>query len=107
MKPGSRIDGSVAVPAAPAAGENTTNGGGEGQVGESIFVFGRNGASGSIGSGSGSGADASKVLDVTWDRDVGIVSCGEDKRVQINQGSGLRGGGGGDGEGRGAATAAV
>ena len=92
VKPGNGTDGT-------AAGENIINGsagnagdaGGEGQVGESIFVFGRSGA----GSNNGSGAEASKVLGVAWDKGIGIVSCGEDKTVQINQGSGLRGGGGG------------
>lgn len=98
VKPGSVMDASSSV---TAAGDNIANGGGQGQVGESIFVFGRSGAGTGSGSsiGGGSAAEASKVLGVAWDRDVGIVSCGEDKTVQINQGSGLRGGGGGGGGG--------
>jgi len=29
--------------------------------------------------------DGTKVFGVCWDKEVGIVSCGEDKRVQVNQ----------------------
>lgn len=53
---------------------------GEGQVGESVYVIEREG-----GKGRSSG-DGVKVFGVGWDEDVGIVSAGEDKRVQINRG---------------------
>ena len=35
------------------------------------------------------GGEGVKVFEACWDRDVGIVSAGEDKRVQINKGQGL------------------
>jgi ribosome biogenesis protein len=53
--------------------------GGE-RVGESVYVIEREGV-------KKKGAEASKVLGVQWDAEVGIVSGGEDMRVQINQGS--------------------
>ena len=86
VKPGSRMDG--------GGGESTGTSGGEGQVGESVFVFGRSNADVKSQSGNVAGAETSKVLDVVWDKAVGIVSCGEDKTVQINQGNDLRGGAG-------------
>jgi WD40 repeat protein len=62
---------------------NVTTGGrvGEGMTGESVYTINRQGQSGPAKS-HGEGA---KVFDVQWDRDVGIVSAGEDKRVQINR----------------------
>jgi ribosome biogenesis protein YTM1 len=35
------------------------------------------------------GGDGAKVLSVVWDKSWGIVSAGEDKKVQINRGRGL------------------
>ena len=35
------------------------------------------------------GGEGTKVLGVVWDREVGIMSAGEDKRVQINRGKGV------------------
>jgi len=35
------------------------------------------------------GGEGIKVLGVVWDRELGIVSAGEDKRVQVNQGKGV------------------
>ncbi|KAK4995516.1 ribosome biogenesis protein ytm1 [Elasticomyces elasticus] len=53
---------------------------GGGPVCESVYSFGRDGVQGSRVGGEGV-----KVFGVCWDADVGIVSCGEDKRVQINR----------------------
>ncbi|KAF2474510.1 WD40 repeat-like protein [Lindgomyces ingoldianus] len=60
-----------------------------GQVGESVYVVEREG----MGGKSKASGDGVKVFGVRWDADVGIVSTGEDKRVQINRGVGERGGG--------------
>ena len=96
-RPGS---GSGSRSGAGGAGSGDDVDGNGGQVGESIFVFGRGAGSGlgmgrgkekGVGDGYAQGA-TSKVLDVLWDRAVGIVSCGEDKMVQINQGRDLKGG---------------
>jgi ribosome biogenesis protein YTM1 len=54
------------------------------RVGESVYVIDRESAKGKARSIAGEGV---KVFGVTWDREVGIVSAGEDKRVQINKGS--------------------
>ena len=54
------------------------------QVGDSVYVIERESAKGKPKAVAGNGV---KVFGVSWDRDVGIVSCGEDKRVQINKGS--------------------
>ena len=35
------------------------------------------------------GGEGIKVFGVNWDVELGIVSAGEDKRVQINRGRGL------------------
>ena len=35
--------------------------------------------------------DGAKVLSVAWDKTWGIVSAGEDKKVQVNRGRGLLG----------------
>jgi ribosome biogenesis protein YTM1 len=48
-----------------------------GIVGEPVYVLERQKEKGS------------QVFDVCWDKDVGIVSAGEDKMVQINRGSGV------------------
>lgn len=54
---------------------------GEGAVGESVYTIMRQGANGVV-RGHGEGV---KVFGVCWDKEVGIVSGGEDKRVQINR----------------------
>ncbi|KAF2185135.1 hypothetical protein K469DRAFT_739156 [Zopfia rhizophila CBS 207.26] len=59
---------------------------GEGQVGESVYVIERETGAGRMSKSSGDGV---KVLWVRWDKEIGIVSAGEDKRVQINRGLGL------------------
>jgi centromere/kinetochore protein ZW10 len=52
---------------------------GEGQVGEDVFTIQRD-----SGPGRSSG-EGVKVFGVRWEQEVGIVSVGEDKRVQINR----------------------
>ena len=56
-----------------------------GQVGESVYTITRS----SLGKGNEDmrrvGGEGVKVFSVRWDADVGIVSGGEDKRVQINR----------------------
>jgi len=37
------------------------------------------------------GGEGIKVFGVAWDKEVGIVSGGEDKMVQINRGKGVTG----------------
>lgn len=54
---------------------------GEGMTGESVYTINRHGQTGP-NKGHGEGM---KVFTVQWDREVGIVSAGEDKRVQINR----------------------
>jgi WD40 repeat protein len=55
----------------------------EEQIGESLYVFSRE----SIGDGKKmpEGGKGVKVFDVRWDKELGIVSAGEDKRVQVNR----------------------
>lgn len=65
---------------------NVTTGGGSGAVGEgmsgeSVYTINRKGLSGPAKS-HGEGV---KVFGVCWDEQVGIVSGGEDKKVQINR----------------------
>lgn len=55
---------------------------GEGQVGESVYTIQRDSAGGKSTHAHGDGV---KVFSVRWDREVGILSAGEDKRVQINR----------------------
>jgi centromere/kinetochore protein ZW10 len=55
---------------------------GEGMTGESVYTINRQGRSAEAVKSHGEGA---KVFSVRWDRDVGIVSAGEDKKVQINR----------------------
>ncbi|KAF2480981.1 microtubule-associated protein ytm1 [Neohortaea acidophila] len=55
---------------------------GTNRVGESVYVIDRESAKGQPKTNAGEGL---KVFGVCWDRDVGIVSGGEDKRVQINR----------------------
>ncbi|KAF2134330.1 ribosome biogenesis protein YTM1 [Dothidotthia symphoricarpi CBS 119687] len=54
---------------------------GEGMTGESVYTIHRQGQSGPAKS-HGEGA---KVFGVRWNKEVGIVSAGEDKKVQINR----------------------
>ena len=55
---------------------------GEGLTGESVYTIYRQSWDGENVKSHGEGA---KVFSVCWDRQVGIVSGGEDKRVQINR----------------------
>jgi len=59
---------------------------GGGLVGESVYVVERESQKGAKRPVAGDGI---KVLSVAWDRDLGIVSAGEDKKVQINRGRGV------------------
>lgn len=60
----------------------------EGRVEESMYCIEREGVK---GEGRKVGGDGVKVFGVCWDKSVGIVSVGEDKRVQINRGKGIVG----------------
>lgn len=62
--------------------------GNEGKVGHSLYCIERESAKGRGKIAAGEGV---KVFSVCWDRDVGIVSGSEDKRVQINRGQGIVG----------------
>ena len=53
-----------------------------GSVSESVYTIARESAE---GKGRRVGGEGVKVFDVCWDAEVGIVSAGEDKRVQINR----------------------
>jgi len=55
---------------------------GEDQIGESIYTINRDSAGGKPVHSHGEGV---KVFGVRWDKEVGILSAGEDKRVQINR----------------------
>ena len=55
---------------------------GEGMTGESVYTINRQGRSAETTKSHG---DGMKVFSVRWDHHVGIVSAGEDKRVQINR----------------------
>lgn len=84
----------------------------EGRVGSSVFVIERESAKDQDGSSGARakkpGGEGRKVFAVRWDRAVGIVSGGEDRRIQINRGGGggtalsaedrFSSGGGGDAE---------
>ncbi len=68
----------------------TAQGGeGQGRVGESVFVLGRESVADKEEPWNKPGGEGVKVFGVAWDTTVGIVSCGEDKRVQINHGRDL------------------
>lgn len=54
------------------------------RVGDSVYVIERESAKGKPRSVTGEGV---KVFGVVWDGEIGVVSAGEDKRVQINKGS--------------------
>lgn len=59
---------------------------GGGMVGESVYVIERESRKGEK---RPVGGDGIKVLGVAWDRDIGIISGGEDKMVQVNRGKGV------------------
>ncbi|CAI6341571.1 unnamed protein product [Periconia digitata] len=56
----------------------------EGRVGECVYSIERESIKG--GSKTHAHGEGTKVFGVRWDKSVGIVSAGEDKRVQINRG---------------------
>lgn len=60
-----------------------------GRVGEAVFVVDRESARGEEDEDVKRrvGGEGVKVLSVVWDKEVGIVSGSEDRRVQINKGS--------------------
>ncbi len=58
----------------------------DGVVGESIYTIERESAKGKGRVVAGEGV---KVFGVCWDKALGILSASEDKRVQINRGSGI------------------
>ena len=60
----------------------------EGRVGESLFVIEREGVKGDKKKVGGEGV---KVFGVCWDEQVGVMSGGEDRRVQVNRGKGFIG----------------
>lgn len=62
----------------------------DGVVGESVYTISRESQKGEGRRVAGEGV---KVFGVCWDADVGVVSVGEDKRVQINRGRELVAGG--------------
>ena len=59
---------------------------GGGSVSEPVYTIGREWLNGKKLPPAGDGA---KVFSVAWDKTWGIVSAGEDKRVQINKGRGI------------------
>lgn len=59
---------------------------GGGLVGEAVYVIERESQKGAKRPVGGEGV---KVFGVCWDKDVGIVSGGEDKMVQVNRGRGV------------------
>jgi ribosome biogenesis protein YTM1 len=60
---------------------------GNGLVGEAVYVVERETQKDSVKRPVG--GEGIKVFGVSWDKDVGIVSGGEDKMVQINRGRGV------------------
>ena len=58
----------------------------EGVIGDSIYTIERESGK---GEGRMVGGEGVKVFGVVWDAAVGIISAGEDKRVQINRGKGV------------------
>jgi len=58
-----------------------------GVVGESIYVIPRESLEEGEKTGTSRvGGEGIKVFSVCWDRTLGILSAGEDKRIQINRG---------------------
>ncbi|KAL4878499.1 hypothetical protein BJY04DRAFT_209193 [Aspergillus karnatakaensis] len=61
-----------------------------GAVGESVYSISRKSLEEEGKANSKRvGGDGVKVFSVCWDREVGIISAGEDKRIQINRGEGV------------------
>jgi len=56
-----------------------------GTVGECVYVIEREGTNGEVKRRPPVAGDGVKVFGVVWDQELGIVSAGEDKRVQINR----------------------
>ncbi|KAK0637521.1 Ribosome biogenesis protein ytm1 [Lasiodiplodia hormozganensis] len=71
------------------AGVKTDGDAGGGQIGEPVYRITRESVEGD--SERRVGGDGVKVFGVAWDQEVGIVSGGEDKRVQINRGEDISG----------------
>ncbi|KAJ5666087.1 uncharacterized protein N7477_008535 [Penicillium maclennaniae] len=62
----------------------------DGIVGESVYSIGRKSLEEEGKADSKRvGGEGVKVFSVCWDKEVGIVSAGEDKRIQINRGEGV------------------
>ncbi|KAK7527379.1 putative microtubule associated protein [Phyllosticta citriasiana] len=61
---------------------------GGGQVGEAVYRITRE-STGDADSERRPGGEGVKVFGVVWDKDVGVVSASEDKRVQVNRGEGV------------------
>ncbi|KAL4978014.1 hypothetical protein BDW66DRAFT_158397 [Aspergillus desertorum] len=62
----------------------------DGAVGESVYSISRKSLEEEGKANSKRvGGEGVKVFSVCWDREVGIVSAGEDKRIQINRGEGV------------------
>ncbi|KAI9036952.1 WD repeat WDR12/YTM1 family ribosome biogenesis protein [Aspergillus affinis] len=62
----------------------------DGVVGESVYSIGRKSLEeGGKADAKRVGGEGVKVFGVCWDKSVGIVSAGEDKRIQINRGEGV------------------
>lgn len=59
---------------------------GSGIVGEAMYIIERNSQNSAKKPVGGEGV---KVFSVVWDKEVGIVSGGEDKVIQINRGQGI------------------
>ncbi|EOD49303.1 putative microtubule associated protein [Neofusicoccum parvum] len=72
------------------AGVETGGDAGGGQVGEPVYRITRESVDGD--SERKAGGDGVKVFGVAWDKNVGIVSGSEDKRVQVNRGEEVVGG---------------
>ena len=54
-----------------------------------MYIIERN--SQQVGAKKPIGGEGVKVFGVTWDKDLGVVSGGEDKMLQINRGKGVTG----------------
>lgn len=62
----------------------------EGVIGESVYSISRRSLEEEGKANSKRvGGEGVKVFSVNWDKNVGIVSAGEDKRIQINRGEGV------------------
>ncbi|KAI5293385.1 WD repeat-containing protein 12, partial [Ascosphaera acerosa] len=61
----------------------------EGVVGESVYTITRKSvedAGAAAGAARRVGGEGVKVFGVCWDKEVGVLSAGEDKALQINRG---------------------